>query len=83
MSSGQGSNEDFDYYRKSGGSDGSERMLRRHYRKPSACSLIGADRSTIQYRSCRSDNAALRGRLRALAQERRRFGYRRLFVLLR
>jgi putative transposase len=48
-----------------------------------ACSLIGADRTTIRYRSCRPDDAALRGRLRALAQERRRFGYRRLFVLLR
>jgi putative transposase len=48
-----------------------------------ACSLIGADRSTIRYRSCRPDDAALRGRLRALAQERRRFGSRRLFVLLR
>jgi putative transposase len=48
-----------------------------------ACSLIGADRSTIRYRSCRPDDAALRGRLCALAQERRRFGYRRLFVLLR
>lgn len=48
-----------------------------------ACSLIGGDRSTIRYRSCRPDDATLRGRLRALAQERRRFGYRRLFVLLR
>jgi putative transposase len=48
-----------------------------------ACSLIGADRSTIRYRSCRPDDAALRGRLRELARERRRFGYRRLFVLLR
>ena len=48
-----------------------------------ACSLIGADRSTIRYRSCRPGDAALRGRLRELARERRRFGYRRLFVLLR
>jgi putative transposase len=48
-----------------------------------ACTLIGADRSTIRYRSGRPDDAALRGRLRALARERRRFGYRRLFVLLR
>jgi putative transposase len=48
-----------------------------------ACSLIGADRTTIRYRSCRPEDAALRGRLRALAQERRRFGHRRLFVLLR
>jgi transposase InsO family protein len=48
-----------------------------------ACSLIGADRSTIRYRTCRPDDAALRGRLCELARERRRFGYRRLFVLLR
>ena len=48
-----------------------------------ACSLIGADRTTIRYRSCRPDDATLRGRLRELARERRRFGYRRLFVLLR
>ena len=48
-----------------------------------ACTLIGADRSTIRYRSCRPDNTALRGRLRELARERRRFGDRRLFVLLR
>jgi putative transposase len=31
----------------------------------------------------RSDDGALRERLKALAQERRRFGYRRLHVLLR
>jgi transposase InsO family protein len=48
-----------------------------------ACTLIGADRSTMRYRSCRPDDAVLRGRLRELARERRRFGYRRLFVLLR
>ena len=48
-----------------------------------ACSLIGVDRTTIRYRSCRPDDAALRSRLRELAHERRRFGYRRLFVLLR
>ena len=48
-----------------------------------ACSIVGADRSTIRYRSRRSDDALLRGRLRELATERRRFGYRRLHVLLR
>ncbi len=37
----------------------------------------------IRYRSSRSPDATLRGRLRDLANERRRFGYRRLFVLLR
>jgi len=48
-----------------------------------ACRIIGADRSTTRYRSLRPDDAALRARLRALAAERRRFGYRRLHILLR
>jgi putative transposase len=48
-----------------------------------ACHLVGADRTTIRYRSCRPDDAGLRARLRELANARRRFGYRRLFVLLR
>ena len=48
-----------------------------------ACSIVGADRKMIRYRSSRPRDAALRGRLRDLANERRRFGYRRLFVLLR
>ncbi|WP_128932045.1 IS3 family transposase [Bradyrhizobium zhanjiangense] len=48
-----------------------------------ACSIVGADRKMIRYRFSRPPNAVLRGRLRDLANERRRFGYRRLFVLLR
>ena len=48
-----------------------------------ACAVVGADRTSIRYRSCRADDTELRGRLRELASERRRFGYRRLHVLLR
>ena len=48
-----------------------------------ACSIITADRSSVRYRSRRPDDAALRARLRELADLRRRFGYRRLHVLLR
>ena len=48
-----------------------------------ACSIVGADRKMIRYRSRRPPEVALRGRLRELANERRRFGYRRLFILLR
>ena len=48
-----------------------------------ACKVIGADRSSIRYRSRRPDDADLRARLRELAAQRRRFGYRRLHVLLR
>ena len=47
-----------------------------------ACALLGADRSTIRYRSTRPDDRGLRARLRSLAAERRRFGYRRLGLLL-
>jgi putative transposase len=48
-----------------------------------ACSVIGADRTSVRYRNRRPDDAGLRERMRALAGERRRFGYRRLHVLLR
>ena len=47
-----------------------------------ACRTIGCVRMTVRYRCCRPDDAELRQRLRALAHERRRFGYRRLHVLL-
>lgn len=48
-----------------------------------ACRIAEADRKMIRYQSRRAPDTALRGRLRDLANERRRFGYRRLFVLLR
>lgn len=48
-----------------------------------ACTIIAADRAAIRYRSRRPDDTDLRARLRELADERRRFGYRRLHVLLR
>ncbi|QTQ86287.1 IS3 family transposase (plasmid) [Agrobacterium tumefaciens] len=48
-----------------------------------ACQIISADRKTIRYRSNRPVETELRARLRELANERRRFGCRRLFVLLR
>jgi putative transposase len=48
-----------------------------------ACSIVAVDRTTVRYRSRRPAEAELRGRLRELANQRRRFGYRRLFILLR
>lgn len=48
-----------------------------------ACTVIGADRTSMRYRSCRADDGDLRSRLCELAQQRRRFGYRRLHILLR
>jgi putative transposase len=48
-----------------------------------ACRLIKADRKTVRYRSRRPRDEALRLRLKELAAEQRRFGYRRLHILLR
>ena len=42
-----------------------------------ACRLISADRKTVRYRSRRPRDEELRRRLRELAAEQRRFGYRR------
>lgn len=47
-----------------------------------ACLVLGVDRSTVRYRSRRPDDAAVRERLRELSRQRRRFGYRRLHLLL-
>ncbi len=48
-----------------------------------AIRVIGKDRSSVRYASTRLDDGPLRERLKALAAERRRFGYRRLHVLIR
>ncbi len=47
-----------------------------------ACRVIGSDRTSIRYCSRRPDNALIRARLRELVTVRRRFGWRRLKVLL-
>ncbi len=47
------------------------------------CRVIGCQQLTVRYRSRHPDDPALRERLRALARERRRFGYRRLPIFLR
>jgi putative transposase len=47
-----------------------------------ACRLVGLDRSRLRYQRKRTDDTAVRQRLRDLAAERRRFGYRRLGWML-
>jgi putative transposase len=47
-----------------------------------ACRTIGVERTSIRYRHRRVDDGAMRSRLRKLAAIRRRFGWRRLHVLL-
>jgi len=48
-----------------------------------ACGLIGLHRGTCRYRQRRKEDRQLRVRLRELAETRRRFGYRRLQILLK
>jgi putative transposase len=53
------------------------------YSQRRACGLIGMEPKTYRYASSRDDDVGLRQRLRELASLRRRFGYRRLLILLR
>jgi putative transposase len=53
------------------------------YSQRGACALVGLEPKTYRYASQRPDDGALRQRLKELALERRRFGYRRLYILLR
>ena len=48
-----------------------------------ACQLLKCCRMTMRYASARPDDTALRDRMKAIAHERRRFGYRRIHVLLK
>ena len=47
-----------------------------------ACGLVQISRSSYRYKSTRADDTPLRGAIREKAQERKRWGYRRLQVLL-
>jgi putative transposase len=60
-------------------------VLQREYRRSErrACQLAGMSRSSCRYAARPRADEGLRKRLRELAGERRRFGYRRLTILLR
>jgi putative transposase len=58
-------------------------IVEKGYTQRRACGLIGLAPKTYRYASSRSDDAALRVQLKELASERRRFGYRRLHILLK
>jgi putative transposase len=53
------------------------------YSQRRACGLVGMEPKTFRYAPRRPADADARARLRALAAERRRFGHRRLQILLR
>jgi putative transposase len=47
-----------------------------------ACKALNVDRTSARYRSLRPDDAALCDAMKAVAAQRRRFGYRRVHVML-
>ncbi len=53
------------------------------YSQRRACALAGLAPKVYRYRTRRADDGVLRTRLKALAAHRRRFGYRRLHLLLK
>jgi hypothetical protein len=61
-----------------------EKLMADHgFSERRACRLIGVNRSAWQYEPKGDGDTAVRARLREIANERRRFGYRRLAILLR
>ena len=58
-------------------------MTEKSYSQRRACALVGIDPRAYRRRPKRPEDAELRARLKQLASERRRFGYRRLHMLLK
>jgi putative transposase len=47
-----------------------------------ACEVLQVDRSTVRYQSVRADDGDLREAIKRVSRERRRFGYRRIHVMV-
>lgn len=58
-------------------------ITEKDYSQRRACRLVGLAPKVYRHRTRRSDDGALRARLRSLALARRRFGYWRLYLVLR
>lgn len=65
-----------DARRASGG--GSLSAVRLREERAAGVRVLGTDRSAVRYLATRPDDGVVRKPLKALAKERRRFGYRRL-----
>lgn len=48
-----------------------------------ACKLVGVNRSTIRYKIQKANDSELNEKIRKIALEKRRFGYRRIHMLLK
>jgi len=58
-------------------------MTERGFGVTRACGLLRISRSLYRYRSCRPACASLRSRIEEIAALKRRYGYRRIHILLR
>jgi putative transposase len=58
-------------------------MTERDFGVTHACGLVSISRSLYRYESRRPDGSALRERIMEIATQKRRYGYRRVHVLLR
>ncbi|WP_154674525.1 IS3 family transposase [Mesorhizobium erdmanii] len=47
-----------------------------------ACKALFVDRSSVRYKSIRPDDAVFRAAMKTVAAQRRRFGYRRIHIML-
>ena len=48
-----------------------------------ACKLVGANRACIRYVSCKLDENLLKEKILSIARNKRRYGYRRIHILLK
>lgn len=53
------------------------------YSERKACQLVGVNRASIRYVSHKPEEGLLRGRITSIAHEKRRYGYRRIHILLK
>ena len=53
------------------------------YSERKACQLVGANRASIRYVSHKPEEGLLRGKITSIAHDKRRYGYRRIHVLLK
>lgn len=58
-------------------------ITQKGYSQRRACALVGIAPKVYRYHATRPDDGTVRKRLRELAAQRRRFGYRRLHILLK
>ena len=53
------------------------------YSERKACQLVGANRASIRYESNKPDEGLLKERITSIAHQKRRYGYRRIHLILK